>query len=183
MDHSALMALAAWNAHLLHTRVHRIDARVLSGGASVGGVLNNETTVALSKSIRPNEWISTIGLKISGYRKGDSAENAESPTFYVEAIVKGIYTWPVAPDDNIFKDPDFAHALGKQIYGVAVCECLAAAGKMGFHGIKIPADLMRAENGVEQPVSKDDLLKLQLMPSERKIAPKKSTAMRKKNTL
>lgn len=174
------MALAAWDAQLLQTRVHRIDARILSGGTSDGGVLNNETTVALSKSIGPNEWISTIAVKISGYRKGDSAENAESPTFYVEAIVKGVYTWPVAPDDNIFKDPDLAHALGKQIYGVAVCECLAAAGKMGFHGIKIPADLMRAKSGVELPVSKDELLKLQLMPPERKVARKKPTAVKKK---
>ena len=159
------MALAAWNANLQRTRLHRIDARLLSSGMSEGGVLNNETTVALSRSTRPNEWVSTVGLKITGYPKGTTTDNAEQtkPAFYVEAIVKGVYTWSTTPDESILADAGVAHALGRQIYAVALCECQAAAGKMGFHGIKIPADLVRSGIGIEIPVSEDDLHKLQLV--------------------
>lgn len=163
MDHTTLIALASWNANLKGTRIHRIDAWLQASGVPEGGVLNNETTVALSSSVRPNEWVSTVGLKIVGYPKGTTPENAEQtkPAFHIEAVVKGVYTWLTAPEKSVLADAGLAHALGRQIYAVAVCECQAAAGKMGLHGIKIPADLARS-GGKEVSVSEDDLHRLQL---------------------
>lgn len=167
------MAQAAWDAALLRTRIHRIDARLLNvGHADGGGTLQNETTVALSKSSVAKQWISTVALKIAGFPK--EAPPDSDPAFYVEIIVKGVYTWNTPPTHKILSDPNMAHALGRQIYAVAVCECIAAAGKMGFHGLKVPADLSREDIVGGLPITSSDIEKLQLPPLRMKPAIKKA---------
>jgi hypothetical protein len=161
MEHSALVALAAFNSNLKRVRFHKLDARILSPetAPNVGGTLSTEAGVKLGKVLNSEEWASTISLKIVGYAKKNATDDAEQPTavFSVEGIIKGVYDWGEIPTKEVLTDHNLAHALGRPLYVLLATECKAVAAKMGFHGIKAPSDLPRPNDNEELPLTKTSL--------------------------
>lgn len=192
MDHTTLIALAALSANLKHAKFHRLDAHVLSNGTHLGGVLQTQTTVAFGKPTKSEEWVCTVSVKVTGYPKGTTKDDVEevAPIFSVEATVKGVYYWQITPAEDVLSDPDLTHALGRSLYALAASECQAASAKIGFHEIRIPADLPRAGTGEALPVTEDDLLMIESglvapppkpkVGTPRKTAPKRRTSPKAK---
>lgn len=184
MDHTTLIALASLSANLKRSRLHRLDAQILSNGTHMGGILNSETTVGFGKATKAEEWVSTVSLKIVGYPKGTTKDDADhvTPVFSVEATVKGVYSWQKIPPKEVLNDQDLAHALGRPLYAVVASECRAAAAKMGFHGVKPAEDLPRAGEGEAIPLTENDLHMIKsglVVPPKSKVgAPRKKVLKR-----
>lgn len=156
--HTALVAITALDANLVRARIHKLEAKVTSTDTHSGGILNTQTTAGLGKTDKANECIVTVSLKLVGYPKGTTKENAEKskPVFSVEAAIVGIYSWPSLPAKAILNDQNLIFGLGRPLYAIAASECRAAAAKIGFHGIKTPSEMPRAGEGDELPLTKDD---------------------------
>lgn len=155
--HTALVAMTALDANLVRARIHKLEARITSTDTHSGGILNTQTTAGLGKTEKANECIVTVSLKLVGYPKGTTKENAEksTPVFSVETTIVGIYSWPSMPAQGILNDQNLIFGLGRPLYSIAASECRAAAAKIGFHDIKTPSEMPRAGEGDDLPLTKD----------------------------
>lgn len=155
--HTALVAITALNANLVRARIHKLEAKITSHDTHSGGILNSQTTAGLGKTEKANECIITVSLKLVGYPKGTTKENAEksTPVFSVEAAIVGVYSWPSMPAQSILNDQNLIFGLGRPLYAIAASECRAAAAKIGIHGIKTPSEMPRAGEGDDLPLTKD----------------------------
>lgn len=157
--HTALVALTALDANLIRARIHKLEAKITSTDTHTGGILNSQTTAGLGKTEKTNECIVTVSLKLVGYPKGTTKENAEksTPVFSIEVAIVGVYSWPSMPAQSILNDQNLIFGLGRPLYAIAASECQAAAAKIGFHGIKTPSEMPRAGEGDDLPLTKDGI--------------------------
>lgn len=183
----SVVALAAMSADLKTSRVHSITARIASNNppssAMSGGYLAAEATVKLGQSSAGEEAISSVLLKVEGFPKGVEREKAseEDRVFCIEVEVQGVYGWRKSPSKAVLGNKDLAHALGRPMYTIAASEVRAIAVKMGFMGVYIDADLLRANNEIAnaKPLEIPHAAKPSIDAVTKEAAPRKRVAAKR----